>query len=95
MLRLSLLWGFALILMPALLTLGWWVRKRAIRWACGWAESGLSAGRGIIKTRTRDGGRIERRSISRSSCWSLEIVSSRVLGLSHRINGNAAAQLTD
>ena len=31
MLRLSLLWGFALILMPALLIQGWWVRKRAIR----------------------------------------------------------------
>ena len=31
MLRLSLLWGFALILMPALLAQGWWVRKRAIR----------------------------------------------------------------
>jgi len=31
MLRLSLLWGFALILMPALLIQGWRVRKRAIR----------------------------------------------------------------
>ena len=31
MLRLSLLWGFALMLMPALLIQGWWVRKRAIR----------------------------------------------------------------
>ena len=31
MLRLSLLWGFALILMPALFIQGWWVRKRAIR----------------------------------------------------------------
>ena len=31
MLRLSLLWGFALMLMPALLIQGWWVKKRAIR----------------------------------------------------------------
>ena len=31
MLRLSLLWGFALMLMPALLIQGWWVGKRAIR----------------------------------------------------------------
>lgn len=31
MLRLSLLWGFALILMPAVLIQGWWVKKRAIR----------------------------------------------------------------
>ena len=41
MLRLSVLWGFALILMPALLIQGWWVRKRAIR--MGPAE-GLSQG---------------------------------------------------
>ena len=55
MLRLSLLWGFALILMPALLIQGWWVRKRAIRMGPADGPSqGFLAEEGR-QNRTRDG----------------------------------------
>ena len=61
MLRLSLLWGFALILMPALLVQGWWVRKRAIRMGPAEGPSqGFRAGRGSSKQNERWRGCIER-----------------------------------
>ena len=55
MLRLSLLWGFALILMPALLIQGWWVRKRAIRMGPAEGPSQGFLPEEDHQNRTRDG----------------------------------------
>ena len=55
MLRLSLLWGFALILMPALLIQGWWVRKRAIRMGPAEGQSQGFLLEEDHQNRTRDG----------------------------------------
>ena len=61
MLRLSLLWGFALMLMPALLIQGWWVRKRAIRMGPAEGPSqGFCSGRESSKQNERWCDRIER-----------------------------------
>ena len=82
MLRLSLLWGFALMLMPALLIQGWWVRKRAIRMGPADGPSRGFARKRVIKAeREMVRPYRARRPISRSSYWALEIVSSRVSGL--------------
>jgi len=55
MLRLSLLWGFALMLMPALLIQGWWVRKRAIRMGPADGPSRGFAAEEKNQSRKRDG----------------------------------------
>ena len=55
MLRLSLLWGFALILMPALLIQGWRVRKRAIRVGPAEGQSQGFLPEEDHQNRTRDG----------------------------------------
>ena len=55
MLRLSLLWGFALMLMPALLIQGWWVKKRAIRMGPAYGPSRGFAAEEKNQSRKRDG----------------------------------------
>ena len=66
MLRLSLLWGFALILMPALLIQGWWVRKRAIRMGPAEGPSQGFLPEEDHQNRTRDGVAVSSETINQS-----------------------------